>query len=177
MGGKKILMSGRVMSCAKQQPRPARQSEEGETLKYRARAADSASCLAISMQRGRKRTIQSSNSRKCRRVDALSLLTSGYIPLVIRKMLCLSTVSAHPNLRAISGTYHTGSIAAFLTILCPPGRSIFPSGTSRPAAMASRVSGRSMCAFVTAMVGRMSKPLSRYPSYTSVVNCDMRCEM
>ena len=90
------------------------------------------------------------------------VINSGYIPLVIRKTDCLSPASVHPNLLAISGRYHTGSIAAFEHLDYPDGRRTLPSGTSHPVAMASRHSGRLMWACVTAMVGRMSKPLVRY---------------
>ncbi len=96
------------------------------------------------------------------------MINSGYMPLVIRKMDCRKLASVHPNLRAISGKYQTCSMAALEQMDCPEGRRILPSGTSRPAAIASRHSGKSMCAFVTAMVGRMSKPLLMYFLKTSV---------
>ncbi len=72
------------------------------------------------------------------------VINSGYIPFVMRKMLCRKTASVQPNRRAISGRYHTGSMAALLTMDWPLGNRTFPSGMSLPAAIASLVSGKSM---------------------------------
>ena len=76
-----------------------------------------------------------------------------------------------PKRRLISGRYHTGSTAHLVTIDWPEAMRIFPSGLSLPDAIASRHSGKSMCAFVTAMVGRISNPLSRNFPYASVIMC------
>ena len=89
------------------------------------------------------------------------VINSGYIPLVMRKIDCRKWDSVVSNRLATSGKYQTGSMAALATTDCPVGSRIFPSGTNRPVRTASRHSGRSMWAFVTAIVGRTSHPLSK----------------
>ena len=54
------------------------------------------------------------------------------------------------------GRYQTGSIAAFITRTLPRAETMSPSARTRRAAMASRISGMSIWARVTAMVGRTS---------------------
>eukprot|EP00553_Chaetoceros_curvisetus_P009436 CAMPEP_0204625452 /NCGR_PEP_ID=MMETSP0717-20131115/11211_1 /ASSEMBLY_ACC=CAM_ASM_000666 /TAXON_ID=230516 /ORGANISM="Chaetoceros curvisetus" /LENGTH=170 /DNA_ID=CAMNT_0051641159 /DNA_START=345 /DNA_END=857 /DNA_ORIENTATION=- len=99
------------------------------------------------------------------------VISSGYIPLVMRKIDWRNCTSVHPKRLATSGRYQTGSIAALEQIDCPDDTRIFPSGINLPAAIASLHSGRSMCAFVTAIVGRISNPLSRYLENACVVKC------
>jgi len=84
------------------------------------------------------------------------VINSGYIPLVMRKRERRRFDSVVWKRRAISGRYQTGSIAALEQIDWPEGSRILPSALRRPDATASRHSGKSMCAFVTAIVGRMS---------------------
>ena len=59
-------------------------------------------------------------------------------------------------LAATPGSHQTGSIAVFVTTAEPFASRTRPSATSRPAAIAPCTSGMSMCALVTAIVGRMS---------------------
>ena len=69
-----------------------------------------------------------------------------------------SSDSLQLNRRATPGSHQTGSIAVLVTTAEPFACSTLPSARSRPADIASRTSGMSMCALVTAMVGRTSYP-------------------
>ena len=66
------------------------------------------------------------------------------------------SLSATPKRSANPGRYHTGSTAALVTTQSPLSLRMAPSGVSRPSVMASRSSGNWMCAWVIAMLGRMS---------------------
>ena len=72
-----------------------------------------------------------------------------------------------PKRSAMPGSHHTGSIAALVTFTSPDPLRMSLSGFSRPAAMASMISGMFTCALVTAMVGRMSQPAASLSANTS----------
>jgi hypothetical protein len=57
---------------------------------------------------------------------------------------------------ATPGSHHTGSTATLVTVALASSSSTLPSMARRWKAMACLISGRWMCALVTAMVGRMS---------------------
>ena len=79
--------------------------------------------------------------------------------------------TAMPNRRATPGRCHTGSMATLVTRTSPARVSTSPSGTSRPARIASFSSGMLMCARVTAMLGRTSWPAAISSPNISVVMC------
>ena len=87
---------------------------------------------------------------------SVRVTSSGNMPAVCSNNVRRRWVSLQPKRLAISGRYHTGSIAALVTTTSRPLRKIAPSICKRPASMASSSSGRRMCALVTAMVGWMS---------------------
>ena len=82
--------------------------------------------------------------------------SSGYMPPVSSNSARRNSPSSTPKRFATPGSHQTGSIAVLVTTAEPFASRTFPSGFNRPAAIASRISGRSMCALVTAIVGRMS---------------------
>ena len=84
------------------------------------------------------------------------MTSSGYMPPVSSNSTRRRSPSSTPKRFATPGSHHTGSIAAFVTTADPFASRMRPSGASRPAAIAACTSGMSMCAFVTAIVGRMS---------------------
>ena len=84
------------------------------------------------------------------------MTSSGYMPPVSSNSARRRSASAHPKRFATPGSHHTGSIAAFVTTAEPFASRMRPSARRRPAAIASRTSGMSMCALVIAIVGRMS---------------------
>ncbi|SKZ40192.1 Uncharacterised protein [Mycobacteroides abscessus subsp. abscessus] len=67
---------------------------------------------------------------------------SGYMPPVSSNRTRRNSVSLQPNRLATPGRYHTGSTAAFVTSAAPLGSNVSLSGTKRPFAIASAISGR-----------------------------------
>ena len=101
------------------------------------------------------------------------MTSSGYIPPVSSKRLRRSAASLQPKRRATPGSHQTGSMAALVTTAEPFSNSTLPSAFSLPAWIADLISGSSMWALVTAMVGRMSTPAaicSRKTSATTAPN-------
>ena len=76
----------------------------------------------------------------------------------VRRLTLMDVIQLFED--ATPGNHHTGSMATLVTTAEPLSSSTRLSvrlqGKSRWKAMAWRISGRSMCALVTAMVGRMS---------------------
>ena len=60
------------------------------------------------------------------------------------------------------GKYHTGSTAAFPVDIWPLSCYILPSAFNVPSLTISIISGMSICALVTAIVGRTSIPCVKY---------------
>jgi len=82
--------------------------------------------------------------------------SSGYMPPVCSWQPRRRSLSERPKRSAMPGRYQTGSIAAFTTRTLPAADTMSPSARTRRAVMAARISGMSIWARVTAMVGRTS---------------------
>lgn len=82
-------------------------------------------------------------------------MSSGYMPLVCWNMWRRRVCSSTSKRLAMPGRYHTGSTAALVMLIWPLASSTLPSGTREPSRTMLEISGRSTCARVTAMVGRM----------------------
>ncbi len=91
---------------------------------------------------------------------SLRVMSSVYMPPECSNSERRRSVSETPKRSAMPGRYQTGSMAALVTRTSPFSVSRSPSGTRRPLAMASLISGMLTRALVTAMVGRMSSPAS-----------------
>ena len=69
-------------------------------------------------------------------VRSVRVTSSGNMPAVCSNSVRRRWVSLQPKRLAISGRYHTGSMAALVTTTSPDSRRIAPSGFRRPAAIA-----------------------------------------
>lgn len=87
---------------------------------------------------------------------SMRVRSSGYIMFVSLNSACRNTCSEQPKRSAMPGRNHTGSMAAFVTRDWPSSFNTTPSGFRLPLRSDSFVSGKSMCALVTAIVGRIS---------------------
>jgi hypothetical protein len=87
---------------------------------------------------------------------SLRVTSSGYMPPVSSKRARRRSASLTWKRRATPGSHHTGSTAIFVTAADASSMRMRPSTCRRWNASACLISGRWMCAFVTAIVGRMS---------------------
>src|ERR1700716_474969 len=75
------------------------------------------------------------------------------MPPVCPKSVRRRSTSLTPKRSAMPGSHHTGSIAALVTFTSPEPLRMSLSGFSRPAAMASMISGMFTCALVGGVGG------------------------
>ena len=87
---------------------------------------------------------------------SLRVTSSGYMPPVSSNSARRRSASLTLKRRATPGSHHTGSTAILVTVADASSSRMRPSMARRWKAMACLISGRWMCALVTAMVGRMS---------------------
>ena len=87
---------------------------------------------------------------------SLRVTSSGYMPPVSSNSARRRSASLTPKRLATPGSHHTGSIATLVTTADASSSSTLPSIDRRWNAIACLISGRWMCALVTAIVGRMS---------------------
>ena len=87
---------------------------------------------------------------------SLRVTSSGYMPPVSSNSARRRSASLTLKRSATPGSHHTGSIAILVTAAEVSSSSTVPSIARRWNAIACLISGRWMCALVTAIVGRMS---------------------